>query len=355
MKQIIGLDVGFGNTKSVWANPASQNFGPMNEVCFPSLVPPCHNPSLEKIEGMGVRDRAVVEIEGRSYFVGREASAADTLRILDSEFIHRHEYRALMAGAFYYYLKATGAVTQSIDLLVLGLPVSAFQGKRGELKKIGSRIHRVPLPKSLQQQAGRDTIDFFAKQVVVVPQPYGSLRLSMNDTAGDNDMFELDEGLTLVIDPGFCTLDWFVSSGLEPQFELCGSFDGGVSQILREVAHAAGLALGVGDLNLVTVERALSTGMLNLSGRRIDFAPYQAMARSVALSVVDEFLLNFNFQKVGITRVVLSGGGAHHYLNALRERLPGFEITAAHDSVMDNARGFWLIGQDFLGAEQVAA
>ncbi len=121
----------------------------MSEVCFPSLVPPCHNPSLEKIEGMGSHDRSVVEVDGRSYFVGREASAADTLRILDNEFIHRPEYRALMSGAFYYYLKSTGSVTQSIDLLVLGLPVSSFQSKRADLKAIGSRIHRVPVSPAL--------------------------------------------------------------------------------------------------------------------------------------------------------------------------------------------------------------
>ncbi len=73
------------------------------------------------------------------------------------------------------------------------------------------------------------------------------------------------------------------------------------------------------------------------------------------MSVIDEFLLNFNFQKIGIKHVILSGGGANHYLDALRQRLPRFQITAATDSVMDNARGFWLSGNDLLSADSEAA
>ncbi|TBR77876.1 MAG: hypothetical protein EPN64_00075 [Burkholderiaceae bacterium] len=350
MKKIIGLDIGYGNTKAVWSASDTGNPDSRAEVCFPSVLAPCHNPALAKMDGMGSRDRTVVEIDGKSYFVGREASVADTLRILDPEFIHRPEYRAFMAGAFHYYFKATGSVVQSIDMLVLGLPVSAFQGKRGDLKAIGSRVHRVPVPKALQRLAERDTVDFVAKKVLVVPQPFGALRLAMEkQIAGGGDL--PDDGLTLVIDPGFCTLDWFLAEGMAPQFELCGSFNGGVSQILREVAHSAGLTLGTGDLNLVAVERALASGVLKLGGRSVDFSPYQAIARSVAMNVVDEFLLNFNFLKIGVSRIVLAGGGAAHYVDALRQRLPDFEISAAADSVMDNARGFYLIGKDAMGGE----
>ena len=353
MSTVIGLDVGYGNTKVVWSEPGATGFGPTGEVCFPSLTPPCHLPALEKMEGMGTRDRVVVEVDGQSYFVGREATLADSVRILDPDFIHRPEYLALLAGAFHYYLKATESVAQSIDLLVLGLPVSSFQQRRADLKAIGSKVHRVPLPRSLQARAGRETLDFFAKKVLVVPQPFGGLRLAMDPIlSGDNDLFEDDGGLNLVIDPGFSTFDWFLSETMSPQFELCGSFNGGVSQILREVAHAAGLALGIGDLNLVTAERALASGVLNYAARRIDFAPYQAIARAAALSVVDEFLLNFNFQKIAPTRVILAGGGAIHYIDALRKRLPGFDLTAVPDSVMANARGFRLLGQDALAVEQ---
>lgn len=43
-----------------------------------------------------------------------------------------------------------------------------------------------------------------------------------------------------------------------------------------------------------------------------------------------------------ISRIFLTGGGAHFYEDALRKRLPG----SMSISVMSNARGYWLAGAD---------
>ncbi|WP_454906694.1 ParM/StbA family protein [Variovorax gossypii] len=354
-RTILSIDVGFGNTKAVWSDPGAKDFGPAGEICFSSVVPACHVPALEKAGGLGggALNRVVVEVDGRHFFVGPEATLGDGARILDPNFIERPEYRALIAGALHYFMRATGHVSQSVDALVLGLPVSAFATKRAALKAVGGRVHRVPVPKALQGRTGRDTIDLVAKKVIVVPQPYGGLRFALNEALSHQagDLFVGDDEVNLVIDPGFNTFDWFVAQGMEPQLEISGSFPGGVSQIVREVAHAAGMSLGVGDLNFVTTERALASGVLTHGGQRIDFTPYRTVALSAAQRVVDEFLLAFNFEGIGVNRVILAGGGAMHYLQPLRDRLPGFDVQVQADSVMSNARGYWLVANDALAAQ----
>ncbi|MBU6503751.1 MAG: hypothetical protein KGQ35_12920 [Burkholderiales bacterium] len=294
-----------------------------------------------------------VEIDGRHYYVGPESSLTDGVRVLDPNFIERAEYRALLAGALHYYMKATGHVTQSIDLMVLGLPVSSYFSKRAALKTAGSRIHHVPVPAPLRQGAGgRDVIDMVAKKTIVVPQPFGGLRYALNEDAdAGHDLFDANDEVFLVIDPGFNTFDWLLTRGMDPDLESSGSFAGGVSQIVRAVAHAAGMALGVGDLNFVTTERAMKTGVLMHEGRRYDFAPFRSVGLAAAQRVVDEFLLAFNMQGTGVRRIILTGGGAISYLEALRARLPGFDIQIDSASVMGNARGFYLIGKDAMGGE----
>jgi plasmid segregation protein ParM len=348
---ILAVDVGYGNTKAVWSNPAGPDFGPSDQICFSSVAPPCHVPALEKLDGLGSRDRIVVEIDGHHFFVGPEATMGDGARMLDPDFILRAEYRALLAGAIYYYVKSTGNLSQSLDVLALGLPVSSFAARRHALKALGARVHQVPLPRALAEHAGRDTLEVVARKVLVVPQPYGGLRYALSPAfSADQALFDDDGIVNVVIDPGFNTFDWFVAKGMDPQFELGGSFAGGVSQIIREVAHTAGLRLGIGDLNFVAAERALHSGVLHHGGHRIDFSSYRVVAQAAAQRVVDEFLAAFNFERVGVGRVILAGGGAAHYLEPLRRRLPGFDIQVTSDSVMANAKGYWLLANGLVQA-----
>jgi plasmid segregation protein ParM len=350
-KTIISIDVGFGNTKAVWTNPCITDSGTVDDVCFPSLAPLCHQPALERA-GFGGLDRVVVDVDGKHYFVGKNPSLLDGLRMLDAGFVDRPEYRALIAGALHYYLKATANPSASIDVLVLGLPVSSFVSKRAALKAVGSRVHQVPVPASLRQRIGDDVLSMAAKKVVVVPQPLGALWLA---AAEDHSVRMLgDDDVQLVIDPGFNTFDWFLARGLQPQLESSGSFPGGVSQIIREVAHAAGHALGTGDLNMLTTERALETGTLQHAGQRIDFTRFRPLAADSAQRVVDHFLLAFNFEAVGGTKIILAGGGAEHYVEALRKRLPGYDIRLPGESILANARGYWLIGREVLSMAQAA-
>jgi plasmid segregation protein ParM len=350
-KTILAADVGYGNTKAVWSKPGTRSPDSIGEICFRSIAPVSFNPEFFALSGVGAGalDRVLVPIDGLHHIVGPDATITGGVRTLDPDYVNRGEYRALLAGAIHYMMKSTGRIAQSLDVLAVGLPVSNFMGKRAALKGVVSKVHHVPVPASLRHLAGgKDLIDVVAKKVMVLPQPFGALRLAL-DASMAGDLFDEEDEVNLVIDPGYNTFDWFLSRGLDPELEHCGSFPGGVSQIIKEVSHAAGLRLGSGDVNFADAELALSTGVLNLGGRKLDFTPYRAVAQHAAQRVVDEFLASFNPERIGVSKIFLAGGGAMHYLEPIRRRLPEFDVTAEADSVMSNARGFWLLANDLLG------
>jgi hypothetical protein len=99
-KSIVAIDVGFGNTKTVWASLGQAGYSPDKEICFSSVTPACHLPHLEKTGG-GVGsslDRVVVEVDGRHYYVGPESSLTDGVRVLDPNFIERPWAKPAVSG-----------------------------------------------------------------------------------------------------------------------------------------------------------------------------------------------------------------------------------------------------------------
>ena len=80
-----------------------------------------------------------IPINGLYYEVGQVALATDNLRAtyLHDRYTGTPEYMALLQGAL-ALMKAP-----SIDLLVMGLPVSHFMGKKAALEKVVTGTHDV--------------------------------------------------------------------------------------------------------------------------------------------------------------------------------------------------------------------
>ena len=333
-KTILAIDVGFGNTKAVWGPERNSS----SEIIFKSVAPISMqlNDAFSGLsEGM---DRIGIDIEGTQYLVGPEAFYAGGSPILDLNFVKHNEYLALIRGSIYYMHKRSGVIRTSIDCLVLGLPVSNFLEHRESLTKTALGVHNIPVPKSLQSIYGQ-SIDITVKQVLVLPQPMGALRVHI-DTV---DIDIKNSPINLIIDPGFNTFDWLTSHGMRPDMENSGSLGGGVSHILREVSAQAGNTLGVGALDLNACEIALASGKLTHKSRHYDFEKFRIVANAAADSIVNDFV-NAYKSRNAFDRIVLTGGGAQYYIRALRKKFPDYEIKIESDSVLTNARGFYLFG-----------
>ena len=168
------------------------------------------------------------------------------MRELHPDYINTPTHEALLCGAWHYMFRQLGEVTKSVDLLVLGLPVSGFQTNRRRLTELGKKVHRIPVPVELRARYGKDYEDVVAKNVLVLPQPMGAMHVA----SGQEQKFDLFEDgvISVVIDIGYNTLDWFVAEGIVPQFEACGSFSGGFSQILMAVSKKISFDHGLGEI-----------------------------------------------------------------------------------------------------------
>ena len=342
IKTIIALDIGYGNTKLVYGREPNS----WGDLCFRSAAPKINTPQADMTKGItGTLDQVVVEVDSSSYLVGPEAHISGGGPILSTDFIDRPEYLALLQGSIYYAMRKTGSVFQKIDTLVLGLPVSNWQPKHVALKNIGTGPHSVSVPMALRSAFG-EKVDVTVDKVLVLPQPMGALHYANHLLAADHKV--MPGSTYMVIDPGYNTFDWFVSVGLRPALQRCGSLQGGVSQLLKLVSNAVGNRLGVGSLNLLEVENGLKTGVMQVYGKRIDMTEFRPMIQVAADQVVDRFVNSIDMS-MGINTIYLAGGGASFYLDALRKAFNGYSINVPAESVMANARGFYLVGEAMAG------
>ena len=320
------------------------------EICFRSVCPRVVVDEGSTASGIGNMDRIVVNVGADNFYVGPKATFEGGLRALHPDYINTPEHEALLVGAWHYMFKEMNSIFPSVDLLVLGLPVSGFQANKKRLQEIGGKVRRIPVPMHMRGVSGKDYVDVVAKKVLVLPQPLGGLRLA-SDSATEYDLFD-DGVVSMVIDPGYSTFDWFVADAMAPQLELCGSFQGGVSQILQAVSTKLGFDHGVGSQNFGVIEKALVDGFLNLGHKKIDMEPYRIVSNNAASAIVAEFSQRFDPSRPGVSRIYVCGGGALFYVEALKQRLPNFNIKVMPEGVMSNCRGFWMTGQDHLTDEQ---
>ncbi len=337
-KKIIALDVGYGNTKLVYSREETQ----WSDMCFRSAAPKMPGHQDDMTEGItGALDRIAVQVGADKFLIGPEAHISGGSAILSTDFISRPEYLALLRGSLHYAMKKTGTVFDRIDVLVLGLPVSNWQPKKAALLALGTGPHPLSVPPPLQS-AFNQNVNVKVDKVIVLPQPMGALHYSNFCNSSANKLSPT--GVHMVIDPGYNTFDWFVSVGLRPDLQRCGSLQGGVSQLIKPIANLIGSRLGVGSLNLLEVENGLATGVMQVHGQRVEMTEFRSMVHSAASQVVDRFVTSLDMS-LGVSTIHLAGGGAHFYLDELRQAFAGYDITVSASSVMANARGFYLVGE----------
>lgn len=331
-KIILAADVGFGNIKAAWGADCT----PESEIIFRSianLVSKSNSDEITVTPGL-----IPVVVDSNTYMVGPDAYMSSGNSISDINYIARKEYIAFLRGAIHYMFCKTG-VYHTIDLLVLGLPVGNFASQKAKLTEIGKGEHEIPTPLTLSKGLG-STVKVHVDKVIVLPQPIGSLSVYAEKCA----RVKKDMGSALIIDPGYKTLDWVFSNGMHVDMVRSGSFGGGVSALLREISGLVGKKLGTGYVDLIEVEKALSAGRIFAGGRFHDFTPFEGIVKEASAKVIDKFFSALDVERE-FTSIVLTGGGAKYYRDAISEKFPSHIIQCADDSIMDNVRGFYMVAR----------
>ena len=331
-KIILAADIGYGNVKATWGTDCS----PESEIVFRSIANLVSKSSTDEV--LVTASRVPIVVDSDTFLVGPDAYMSAGNSIGDIDYIARKEYRAFLRGAMHYMFCKTG-VYHTIDILVLGLPVGNFASHNVELKKIGKGVHEIPTPPLLAKGLG-PTVRVQVDKVIVLPQPIGALSVFSTKCARANT----DMGSSLIIDPGYKTLDWVFSNGMYVDMARSGSFGGGVSALLREISGLVGKKLGTGYIDLFEVEKALSSGRIFAGGRFYDFTPFEGIVKEASAKVVDKFFSALDLDRE-FNSIVLTGGGAQYYRDAIGEKFPGHIIQCADDSIMDNVRGFYMVAR----------
>ena len=329
---VLAVDVGYGNIKAAWGNKCT----PQTEIIFKSIANKITHSTDEKpCTSLG---RVPIDIDGDIYMIGPDSHLFSGSRILDVDYVARKEYLAFLRASMHFMFNQTG-VFHKIDRLAVGLPVSSYASKKSELVRICKGVHEVPTPLALVKTLGA-TVKVAVESVIVIPQPFGALSVFASKCA----LLNRSGGATLIIDPGYKTLDWVFANGMNVDLERCGSFNGGVSTLLREVSSVVGKKLGVGFIDLIEVEEAINSGKIFADGRFYDFSPYLEFVKEAATQAIDKFFSALNVDRE-FTSIVLTGGGAKYYRDALAQKFPTHDIQFDEDAVMNNVRGFYLVAK----------
>lgn len=330
MKIARAIDIGYGSTKFT----VSDGMGGQDIQCrmFPSVAPVAAKDSIDKY--LDKKESVIVEVDSEYYEVGPDAMIAmpsNAARSLDLDFVRRPSYMALAKGALHYMQ------VPRIDHLVVGLPVSSMQALAEQVRAKLTGKHTLP---------GR-TIT--VEHVECTPQPVGGLV----DYASRHQLLKQVEVTTqLLIDPGYFTLDWLVVHGRKMAAPRSGAANNaGMAAIVRAIAERLtrrikerdGIAADVTESVLQRMDEALRTEReFRFNGKVESLDEYMSAARHVT----DDGLAKLR-ARVGsladVDSIVLVGGSAHLYKQAVCEAFPGYDIRIAKEPVFANVRGFQLL------------
>jgi len=318
------IDVGFGNTKYV----SSASGADVRCASFPSIAYPS---ARAPVANTGERRRTVaIPIGGLFYEVGPDVRlAADTFRAtqLHDRYTETPEYLALLRGALAMMR------VEAIDILVLGLPVSALAGKRGQVEKLAVGTHDLGNGKKV-----------IVRKALVVAQPQGAL---VQYAAQHGKLDAIGSEQSLIIDPGARTFDWLVARGMRLVQKQSHSLNRGVFDVLQVVAGEIAAEIGAPYSDLVAIDEALRTGRrLLIYQHHYDLAKLLPIAQTIAQQAVSS-MMQWVGADYALQNIILVGGGAFLFEKAVKQAFPRHRIQKVKDPLYANVRGFQLAGANY--------
>jgi plasmid segregation protein ParM len=320
MGNYLGLDIGYSNVIGVYGDGETQD----------TFIRPSQAAPLNEIPGdAGLRaGEVLIDVDGEKWVAFAAPGRVQEGRELHEDYTASNAYKALFKASL---LHAAGD-TDVIDKLVTGLPVSQSRDEKyvqGVVQMMmGS--HQVTPARTIT-----------VKEVVVVAQPIGTLTdIYCSTNHGD----VVEESVSLIIDPGFFSVDWVLFDHQELVSTSSSSSVKAMSVLLdacnEEIAKDHG-----GIPGIEKIESALQSGKdyVLLFGRKVELGIYlERAADRVVPTVFTEIKKTLRFLNGrAIDCVVLGGGGASIYERFAKAEFPDSLIIKPQNSVQSNANGFY--------------
>jgi plasmid segregation protein ParM len=323
---LVGLDIGFGNTKI--AHQIGEP-GPVQLHRFASGACPLDVLPVAMDGSRNLCGGRRVLVHGEDWVAGLDSHyMSGYTRPLSDDYTRTTDWLALAHAALVHIGQ------RRITCLVAGLPVSEFYtpGRREAVVERLQAVHRVGAEATVEVQ-----------QVVVVPQPLGAYGawFTQHEVARGRPMDR--DAMVLVIDPGHYSVDWVLMQGSLIRRQSSHSSTLAGSELLRR----ASVLLKERHGRTVTVDRLEARVRrddlkMDISEEiQIDLAE---ILQEAALQVVDAVIRDVRASLKSVTEalygVVVAGGGAPIYAPAVAAAFPDVKVYRLPDSIMANAVGF---------------
>lgn len=343
------VDVGYFNVKFTLGQTATSEGSPVATGIFPALAPTLKTGSARMLADAPASDGCLVEIGKVAYFVG--AGAAHHSKGIEPcpitvEYALSDKYLALLRGALFYMACDAGSAREVvIDYLVLGLPLTTYHLHHRQLGQRALGMH------VMRRSTEADAHRVIVRQARVIVQPAGAL-ISLGARSG-----RMPDGLSLVIDVGGGTLDWYLTTGSHPNLERSGAYPKAMLECAFAVADRVNTRWRDQFAIVQRIDSALRqrAASFHVQGKQYCLADFEDVVDTVL-----EEALNQMLSTVGATddidHVLLTGGGAPLFADHLRRRLPQFVpiLRLDPDPVYSNVRGFQVAGEHYLQATAAA-
>lgn len=321
---ILGLDIGYSNLKVA----AGEKQLGCKTILRPAGAAPADRFG-SRFDGKKHDDYIHVLVDGEEFVAGVSPDRAEMWgRALHADYVTSQSYTALFHAGLLL------SEMDCIDVLVTGLPVSQYmdESRKSALMKKVKGVHQVTPKRSIE-----------VKRVKVIPQPIGGLLDYISQNENDTD---IEDARILVIDPGFFSVDWVVVANNDYHRQSAGTSLNASSVVLEETAKLIAKDHG-GQISTETLENAIRSGKRSVLvyGQRVEIDQYlNDAAKTVSSVVLEAIQKSLRTENKNIDRVVLVGGGAEFFKDAVEQAFTRIKVVTSSESVSSNARGFWLMG-----------
>lgn len=326
---ILGLDVGYSNLKVAMGDKGTK----LSTLTLPagaglaSLMP-------GRLPGPGgaKADYIQVQLNGEAWAAGVEPERLQGWeRELHEDYPSTNSYMAL----FYAALLLTER--EVVDVIVTGLPVDQFKDE-GLRNALVSRLvgkHQIAPKRSIE-----------VLDALVVPQPAGAYMDAISGDLDDDILSAIQYGKTVVIDPGFFSVDWVALVEGEIRYQSSGTSLKAMSVLIQEVSSLIASDYA-SPPKVELIEKSIRSGRphVYLFGQQVELKPYiDKAAQSVTREALVSMRKTMREDGMDADVVLLAGGGAESYELSARELFPKSRIIVSDNPVLSNARGFWFCG-----------
>jgi plasmid segregation protein ParM len=327
------IDVGYSWTKYVVDGDRADRI-----VCrsFPSIAPRASGRELA-VDGISQRQTVRVSVDELVFEVGPDAQLVqETYQALpfDDGYAETPEYLALVRGALRLMH------VPRIALLAVGLPVALYQRKRQALEARLRGVHAFGAGEAVTVEA-----------VKAFAQPVGAL---VSASVGNEALQRLQNARALVVDAGWRTFDWVVTSSAKIHDKRSDS----VARSMYDVVDAMGRALSrdlgtqLGALDHARIAEALRRKQpVRIFGNPLPLEPYLALGQRIADEAVTA-MKRLVQDGTDIDAIVLAGGGAFFFGDAIGRAYPKHSVITLEDPFHANCRGFQLAALHQLDRER---